>query len=218
MQDLKVVVLQRTVVSRFGCFVFEIWVLRASVFVFECFVFETTPSFHGLRKERLAQWPSFWEVHVRNTLLSHIARYLPSFHAINRQRDQNNSIYGISRREYKHFESPSTENCTKNYAQKTKVLNQRAQRHSNHRSVSLESDEYKLWSEKSSFFFIACTTKRIKFSLSRGLSFSLPFWTESCALGKPDSKLFWESKFHFPRVFEGVTPLTRKPKGDKIAN
>ena len=29
--------------SSFGCFVFEIWVLRASVFVFECFVFETTP-------------------------------------------------------------------------------------------------------------------------------------------------------------------------------
>ena len=29
--------------SRFRCFVFEIWVLRASVFVFECFVFETTP-------------------------------------------------------------------------------------------------------------------------------------------------------------------------------
>ena len=28
--------------SSFGCFVFEIWVLRASVFVFECFVFETT--------------------------------------------------------------------------------------------------------------------------------------------------------------------------------
>ena len=25
-----------------GCFVFEIWVLHASVFVFECFVFETT--------------------------------------------------------------------------------------------------------------------------------------------------------------------------------
>ena len=25
-----------------GCFVFEIWVLLASVFVFECFVFETT--------------------------------------------------------------------------------------------------------------------------------------------------------------------------------
>ena len=30
--------------SSFGCFVFEIWVLCASVFVFECFVFETTPS------------------------------------------------------------------------------------------------------------------------------------------------------------------------------
>ena len=28
--------------SRFGCFLFEIWVLCASVFVFECFVFETT--------------------------------------------------------------------------------------------------------------------------------------------------------------------------------
>ena len=28
--------------SRFRVFVFEIWVLRASVFVFECFVFETT--------------------------------------------------------------------------------------------------------------------------------------------------------------------------------
>ena len=64
MQDLKLVVLQRTVVSRFGCFVFEVWVLRfrvlgapflrfecsvfeiwvlhASVFVSKCFVFETT--------------------------------------------------------------------------------------------------------------------------------------------------------------------------------
>ena len=41
---LKVVVLQPTVISSFGCFVFEIWVLRASVFVFECFVFETTPT------------------------------------------------------------------------------------------------------------------------------------------------------------------------------
>ena len=28
--------------SRFGCFVFEFWVLRPSVFVFECLVFETT--------------------------------------------------------------------------------------------------------------------------------------------------------------------------------
>ena len=28
--------------SRFRVFVFEIWALRASVFVFECFVFETT--------------------------------------------------------------------------------------------------------------------------------------------------------------------------------
>ena len=33
--------------SRFGCSVFEFWVLRASVFVFECFVFETTlPEYH----------------------------------------------------------------------------------------------------------------------------------------------------------------------------
>ena len=29
-------------VFELGCFVFEFWVLRASVFVFECFVFETT--------------------------------------------------------------------------------------------------------------------------------------------------------------------------------
>ena len=29
-------------VSRFGCFVFEIWVLSASLFIFEYFVFKTT--------------------------------------------------------------------------------------------------------------------------------------------------------------------------------
>ena len=38
-------------VSRFGCFVFEIWVLRASVFVFECFVFETTDKRHRLKEK-----------------------------------------------------------------------------------------------------------------------------------------------------------------------
>ena len=42
---LKVVVLQPTVVSRFGCFVFEFWVLRFRVLgapfnSFGCFVFE----------------------------------------------------------------------------------------------------------------------------------------------------------------------------------
>ena len=42
---LKVVVLQRTVVSRFGCFVFEFWKLRFGVLgapfsSFGCFVFE----------------------------------------------------------------------------------------------------------------------------------------------------------------------------------
>ena len=41
---LKVVVLQSTVVLSFGCFVFKFWVLCASVFIFECFVFETTQS------------------------------------------------------------------------------------------------------------------------------------------------------------------------------
>ena len=46
MQDLKAVVLQRTVVSRFGCIVFEIWVLRfqvlgASFSSLGCFVFES---------------------------------------------------------------------------------------------------------------------------------------------------------------------------------
>ena len=33
-----------------GCFVFKIWVLRASVFVFECFVFKTTPLYMYLHK------------------------------------------------------------------------------------------------------------------------------------------------------------------------
>ena len=216
MQDLKVVVLQRTVVSRFGCFVFEIWVLRASVFVFECFVFETTPSFHGLRKERLAQWPSFWEVHVRNNLLSHLVICLLS--------------------------TPLTGNVIKTtvfmafLGESINILNHRAQKiaqkimHRKQRfwtkgprdTQIIDRSRWKVMNIncdlKNRVFFIACTTKRIKFSLSRGLSFSLPFWTESCALGKPDSELFWESKFHFPRVFEGVTPLTRKPKGDKIAN
>ena len=37
MQDLKVVVLQRTVVSRFGCFVFEFWVLRFRDLGASCF-------------------------------------------------------------------------------------------------------------------------------------------------------------------------------------
>ena len=63
------------------------------------------------------------------------------------------------------------------------------------------------------FFFIACTTKRIKFRLLWGLSFSLPFWTEACPLGKSNSQLFWESKFHFPRVFEGVISWPESLKG-----
>ena len=42
LRHARLVVLQPTVVSRFGCCVFECWVLRALVFVFECFVFETT--------------------------------------------------------------------------------------------------------------------------------------------------------------------------------
>ena len=45
MQDLKVVDLQRTVVSRFGCFIFQVWVLRFRVLgapfsSFGCFIFE----------------------------------------------------------------------------------------------------------------------------------------------------------------------------------
>ena len=40
---LKVVALQPTVISSFGCFVFEIWVLCASILIFECFVFEAIP-------------------------------------------------------------------------------------------------------------------------------------------------------------------------------
>ena len=72
--------------------------------------------------------------------------------------------------------------CTQN-----KNLNQRAQRHSNQRSVSLETNEYQLSLKK-----IVCTivTERINFRLSWELSFSLPFWTEACAL-RPDSQVFW---------------------------
>ena len=40
----------------------------------------------------------------------------------------------------------------KNHAHKTEILNQRAQRHSNHRSVLLETNEYKLSLRKSCFF------------------------------------------------------------------
>ena len=62
------------------------------------------------------------------------------------------------------------------------------------------------------FLLIVCTTERITFRLSRGLPFSLPFWTEACAL-RPESHVFWECKFHFSRVFAGViAPLTRKPE------
>ena len=49
---LKVVVLQRTVVSSLSCSIFEFWVLRFqdlgasfSVLVVECFLFETTSNF-----------------------------------------------------------------------------------------------------------------------------------------------------------------------------
>ena len=65
-------------------------------------------------------------------------------------------------------------NWKKNHAHKTNVLNQRAQRHSNHCSASLETDEYKLSLKKVVFLLIVCTTERINFRLSRGPSFSLP--------------------------------------------
>ena len=62
------------------------------------------------------------------------------------------------------------------------------------------------------FLLIVCTTERIKFRLSRGLSFSLPFWTEAWALPL-EFQVFWECKFHFSRVFAGaIAPLTRKPE------
>ena len=41
--------------SRVGCVVFEIWVLRGSVFVFECFIFETTAD-HMMKKD-------LWDFH-----------------------------------------------------------------------------------------------------------------------------------------------------------
>ena len=41
--------------SSFGCFVFEIWVLRTSVFVFEYFVFETTLVSYHIIVQRFEQ-------------------------------------------------------------------------------------------------------------------------------------------------------------------
>ena len=53
-------------------------------------------------------WTSF-----KTNTKCHLTRCLHSFSAIESQLDQNDNIYGISRREYKHFESPRTENWTK---------------------------------------------------------------------------------------------------------
>ena len=99
-------------------------------------------------------------------------------------------IYDISRREYKHFESPRTENWTKIMHTKQKV-----------------------WSKgPRDTQIIVCTTERNKFRLSRGLSFSLPFWTEACAL-KRDHQIFCgNANSIFP---ESLLALSRWPKSQK---
>ena len=60
--------------SSFGCFVFEIWVLRTSVFVFEYFVFETTFHFGHMHIRSLNN-TSF--IYVLVKVLTLIARFFP---------------------------------------------------------------------------------------------------------------------------------------------
>ena len=82
----------------------------------------------------------------------------------------------------------------KNNAHKTKGLNQRAQRHSNHRVYN--------WLKN-------------KLRLSRGLSFSLAFWTEASAL-KPDHQVFYGNENSiFP---ESLLALSRWPKSQKTVS
>ena len=99
-------------------------------------------------------------------------------------------IYDISGREYKHFESLRTENWTKIMHTKQKV-----------------------WSKgPRDTQIIVCTTERNKFRLSRGLSFSLPFWTEACVL-KSDHQIFYgNANSIFP---ESLLALSRWPKSQK---
>ena len=102
-------------------------------------------------------------------------------------------IYDISGREYKHFESLRTENWTKIMHTKQKV-----------------------WSKgPRDTQIIVCTTERNKFRLSRGLSFSLPFWTEACVL-KSDHQIFYgNANSIFP---ESLLALSRWPKSQKTVS
>ena len=98
-------------------------------------------------------------------------------------------IYDISRREYKHFESPRTENWTKIMHTKQKV-----------------------WSKgPRDTQIIVCTTERNEFRLSRGLSFSLPFWTEACAL-KRDHQIFMVMQIPFSQSLSWRCPADQKAR------
>ena len=111
-------------------------------------------------------------------------------------------IYNISLREYKHFESPRTENWTKIMHTKQKVWTKGPR--------DTQIIAWVIINEKIVLLLIVCTTETNKFRLSRGLSFLLPFWTEACAL-RPDHQLFYgDANSIFPE-----SALPRWPKSQK---
>ena len=99
-------------------------------------------------------------------------------------------IYDFPRREYKHFESPRTDNWIKIMNTKQKVWTKRP------RDTQI----------------IVCTTERNKFRLSRGLSFSLSFWTEACALKADHHVFLGNANSNFQ---ESLLALSRWPKSQK---
>ena len=99
--------------------------------------------------------------------------------------------------------------CTEN-----KRLNQRAQRHSNNRSVSLESDEYKLWLEKSCSFLLRVQLKESSLGFHEDchliftsvLNWSMP----TRKIGLPT---FLGKQIPFSQSLRRRYLVTRKPKG-----
>ena len=102
-------------------------------------------------------------------------------------------IYDFSRREYKHFESPRTDNW-----------------------IKIMNTKQKVWTKgPRDTQIIMCTTERNKFRLSRGLSFSLPFWTEACALTPVHQVFYGNANSIFQ---ESLLALSRWPKSQKTVS
>lgn len=100
----------------------------------------------------------------RNSLPSHLARCLPSAFFLRffaSRFDRDDRIYDISPlKSMNIFNHRAQRKLVENRAYKTKVLNRRAPRHSIHRSVSLEANQYKLPLEIIMFLLMECKTER----------------------------------------------------------